>query len=204
MIAKFILSCNIKLLTVVKKIASALLISLLLFNWFGYNLVVNYLQQKSDTHLEALLDNNQYDDSKLIELKIPTHVPYQTSWATYERYDGEIEMNGTLYKYVKRKVCNDTLYLMCIPNTKKMNLETARNDFFKNSNDLNQNNNSNKSDNSKSSFKNTMSEYDVFSFAFNLNITGRYSNNFYLTLQVNSLHTAPHLSPEQPPDIRFA
>jgi hypothetical protein len=154
----------------VKKTASAILILVLLFNWFGYNLVVNYLQQKSDSHLEALLDNNKYTDAELIELKIPTHVPYQTSWAAYERYDGEIEMNGMLYKYVKRKVCNDTLYLMCIPNTKKMNLETARNDFFKNNNDLNQNNNSNKTGNSKSSsFKNTLNEYDGYSFDFNLN-----------------------------------
>lgn len=184
-----------------KKIASALIISLLLFNWFGYNLVVNYLQHKSDTHLEALLDDNQYDDSQLIELKIPTHVPYQTSWASYERYDGEVEVNGTLYKYVKRKVANDTLYLMCIPNTKKMNLETARNDFFKNTNDLGQNNNS-KSDNSKSpSFKNLLSEYDAYSFIFKLNVKDNVANNFYFTYQVNTLPASPHTSPEQPPDV---
>jgi hypothetical protein len=189
----------------VKKIASAILIFILLFNWFGYNLVVNYLQQKSDSHLEALLDNNQYSDAELIELKIPTHVPYQTSWASYERYDGEIEMNGTLYKYVKRKVCNDTLYLMCIPNTKKMSLETARNDFFKNNNDLNQTNSSNKPGNSKSSsFKNTMSEYDGYSFDFNLHATTGTPDNRYLICRVNDLVTSPRISPEQPPDANLA
>lgn len=185
-----------------KKTASAILILVLLFNWFGYNLVVNYLQQKSDSHLEALLDNNKYTDAELIELKIPTHVPYQTSWAAYERYDGEIEMNGMLYKYVKRKVCNDTLYLMCIPNTKKMNLETARNDFFKNNNDLNQNNNSNKTGNSKSSsFKNTLNEYDGYSFDFNLNKKENSVNTFHLLYEENNLLSSPHISPEQPPDL---
>ena len=184
-----------------KKIASALLIFLLLFNWFGYNLVVNYLQHKSDIHLEALLDNNEYNDAQLIELKVPIHLPYQTSWASFERYDGEVEMNGILYKYVKRKVANDTLYLMCIPNTKKMNLETARDDFFKNTNDLAQNNNSKKSDNSKSSIKNLLSEYDAYSFILNLNVSKGSSNNFHITYQVNTLFTSPHLSPEQPPDI---
>ena len=163
--------------------------------------MVNYLQHRSDTHLEALLDDNQYDDSQLIELKIPTHLPYQTSWASFERYNGEIEMNGKLYRYVKRKVYNDTLYLMCIPNNNKMNLEIARNDFFKNTNDLNQNNNSNRSDNSKSSsFKNTMSEYDGYSFIFNLNVRESSSCNFPLNYQVNKLLTSPHISPEQPPD----
>lgn len=163
--------------------------------------MVNYLQHRSDTHLEALLDDNQYDDSQLIELKIPTHLPYQTSWASFERYNGEIEMNGKLYRYVKRKVYNDTLYLMCIPNNNKMNLEIARNDFFKNTNDLNQNNNSNRSDNSKSSsFKNTMSEYDGYSFIFNLNVRESSSCKFPLNYQVNKLLTSPHISPEQPPD----
>lgn len=184
---------------VVKKIASALLIFLLLFNWFGYNLVVNYLQHQLDDGLEALLDSNQYEDSQLIELKIPTHVPYQTSWASFERFDGEVEMNGILYKYVKRKVCNDTLFLMCIPNTKKMNLETARDDFFKNNFDVQ---NNPKSDNSKSSLiKNVLSDYEDCSFLFNLNLKKRTSNILYFTYQVNPLLSSPHISPEQPPDL---
>jgi hypothetical protein len=186
----------------VKKIASALLIILLLFNWFGYNLVVNYLQQKSDTHLEVLLDNNQYTDAQLIELKIPIHLAYQSSWSSYERYDGEIELNGTLYKYVKRKVSNDTLYLKCIPNIKKMNLETSRNDFFKNTNDIAQNSNSNKSDNSKSfSFKNLISDYDTHSHNCCLNISPILPRDFYFTYQVNNIPAFPHITLAQPPDL---
>ena len=159
------------------------------------------MQQKSDNHLEVLLDDNQYDDSQLIELKIPTQVPYQTSWASFERYDGEVEMNGILYKYVKRKVANDTLYLLCIPNTTKMNLETARNDFFKNTNDLQQNNNSKKSDNTKSSFKNLLSEYDAYSFILKLNVSDKFPGNYHIACQVNTLLSSPHLTPEQPPDL---
>src|ERR1044071_4598320 len=150
---------------VVRKIASATLIFILLFNLFGYRLVVDYLQHKSDTRLEARLDKNNYNESELIELKIPIHLPYQTSWAEFERYDGEVQLDGVLYKYVKRKVINDTLVLLCIPNHQKMELQTAKNDFFKNTNDLAQNNSSKKSDNSKTlSFKKLMSEYDDQTF----------------------------------------
>src|SRR6185295_4704314 len=98
--------------------------------------------------LEARLDKDHYNESELIELKVAIHLPYQTSWSHFERYDGEVQLNGILYKYVKRKVINDTLVLLCIPNQEKMNLQTAKNDFFKNTNDL-ANTDSKKSGNSK-------------------------------------------------------
>ena len=162
------------------------------------------MQQKASDQLEARLDKNLYDESQLIELKVPMNLPYQTNWSAYQRYDGEIEVEGIMYKYVKRKVANDTLYLMCTPNTKKMNLETAKNDFFKLSNDL-QNNNSKKSDNSKTiSFKSLQGEYDEYSFALNtLNINDDKMNSWSPTNSEN-LISSPHVSPEQPPDLLVA
>ena len=162
------------------------------------------MQQKASDQLEARLDKNLYDESQLIELKVPMNLPYQTNWSAYQRYDGEIEVEGIMYKYVKRKVANDTLYLMCTPNTKKMNLETAKNDFFKLSNDL-QNNNSKKSDNSKTiSFKSLQGEYDEYSFALNtLNINDDKMNSWPPTNSEN-LISSPHVSPEQPPDLLVA
>jgi hypothetical protein len=185
----------------VKKIASAILIFILLFNLFGYRFVADYLQQKSDARLEARLDKNNYNESELIELKIPIHLPYQTSWAEFERYDGEVNLNGILYKYVKRKVTNDTLVLLCIPNHQKMDLQTARDDFFKNTNDLAQNSNSKKSDNSKTiSFKKLMSEYDEQSFGFNALSMRNASHKFGFNYIVRKPANSPHLSPEQPPE----
>ncbi len=174
---------------------------ILLFNLVGYRFVADYMQQKSDAQLEARLDANNYDEAQLIELKIPVHLPYQTSWSAYERYDGEVEIDGITYKYVKRKLSNDTLYLKCIPNTKKMNLQTAKNDFFKNNNDLAQNNNAKKSDNSKSTAaKQPVSEYDVHSFLYNANLSYSARQSFGPELVENIIGSA-HISPEQPPDF---
>ena len=131
---------------------------LLVFNWFGYRVMVDYLQQKVDTRLENHLNDNQYDESQMIEIKIPLHLPYQSTWSSYERYDGEVEFNGSYYKYVKRKLADDTLYLKCINNPAKSRLELAKNDFFKNTNDVSQS--SNKSDNNKSSLKKASLDYD--------------------------------------------
>jgi hypothetical protein len=184
-----------------KKITALFFLTLFLFNLFGYRLIVDYLQQKLNDQLELRLDDNAYDESQLIELKIPMHLPYQTSWSSYQRYDGEIEINGILYKYVKRKVFNDTLSLMCIPNAKKMHLETVKDDFFKISNDLQQNNNSKKPGNSKSAFKNLQGEYDRYSFVLHTNSLVYNQQNCWLPITSRNLLSFPHISPEQPPDL---
>ena len=62
-------------------------------------------------------------------------MPYITNWSNYERVDGEMEVNGIYYNYVKRKVYNDTLYLMCVPNKNKTRLSSARNEYAANTQD---------------------------------------------------------------------
>ena len=89
----------------------------------------DYFIQRSDKQLTQQLDNNQYNDHELIEVKIALHTPYLTSWSDYERVNGEAEVNGTFYTYVKRKIHNDTLYLLCLPNSNKTQLNAARIDY---------------------------------------------------------------------------
>lgn len=158
------------------------------------------MQQKTNKDLEALLDSNSYDDAELMELKVPLHLPYQNSWTAFERYDGEIEIKGTIYKYVKRKLANDTLYLMCIPNSKKMNLEKAKNNFFKNWNDIAQNDHSKKASNSKFAFK-SPTLYNDTSFGINLFSPDTFLHYSWLYQTSKALLSASHISPEQPPDL---
>jgi hypothetical protein len=89
----------------------------------------------------ARIDRAKYNDKDLIEVKVPVNLPYQTNWQEFERYDGEIQIAGVHYNYVKRKLQNDTLILMCIPNTDKMKLFNARETFFSLVNDMQQNEN---------------------------------------------------------------
>ena len=185
-----------------RKFASAILIFILLFNLVGYRFVADYMQQRFDAQLETCLDSSEYDESQLVELKIPIHLPYQSSWAQFERYDGEVQLNGILYKYVKRKVTNDTLVLLCIPNPQKMNLQTAKDDFFKNTNDLSQNNNAKKSENSKTiSFKKLVSDYDEQSLGFNAIFVNNANHDFGFNYIVENPANTPRISPEQPPDF---
>ena len=116
-------------------------------------MVYDYMQKQANQQLEVSLDNHQYDESQLIELKVPVHLPYQVNWASYKRYNGEITLNGVKYNYVERKLANDTLYLKCIANAEDMRLQSAKNEFFKLSNNLLQNNNPKKAESNTAIFK---------------------------------------------------
>jgi len=113
-----------------------LLLAVHLFNLAGYTLLFDYYMQQSDKQLTQQLDNNQYNDSELIEVKIALHTPYLTSWSAYERVDGEVEVNGVVYSYVKRKIHNDTLSLLCLPNKNKTQLRAARVEYAGHVNDV--------------------------------------------------------------------
>lgn len=102
------------------------LLVILLFNSFGYSIVCSILQTKSDYLINARLEDDNYDESKLIEIKIPLKLPYSTEWKHFERFDGEIEINNVYYKYVKRKVIVDSLVLLCLPDPVKSQYKSAR------------------------------------------------------------------------------
>jgi hypothetical protein len=184
-----------------KKIASILLLGLLFFNWYGYRIVSDFLQERSDVQLEARLDNNDYNESELIEIRVPINLPYHNDWTDFERYDGEAEINGIHYKYVKRKVEKGELVLMCLPNNEKQLLQTARDNFFKLVNDLQQPDSGKKTDKGNSnSFKSLFSEYQQEKNNWTIALLGIEATNF----PVKDLQLIPSYlssSPEQPPEL---
>ncbi len=113
-----------------KKFFAIVMLVNILFNSFGYRIIAFILEKRAVIVAEEKFDKNDYDESKLIEIKIPFKLPYTTEWKDFERVNGEIEVNGKYYKYVKRKVITDSLVLLCLPNYEKLRLESARDRFF--------------------------------------------------------------------------
>jgi hypothetical protein len=104
----------------------------------GYMLVFDRFEQSSDIRQEVKIEEQAYQESELVEVKLAVRLPYQVNTNGFEEYAGEIEMNGKHYNYVKRKVQNDTLVLLCLPNDVKTEVSNARETFFSLVNDLNQ------------------------------------------------------------------
>lgn len=124
---------------VLKRLAAILLVGVLFFNWYGYQLLSNYWQDRAERRLEASFDQNNYDESALISFKVPlTALAYFNYSAGYVRVNGQIDIGGVRYQYVKRRIYGDSLEVLCLPNLVSMNLQNASIDFFRQVNDLQQ------------------------------------------------------------------
>lgn len=129
-----------------KKLTAILLLLLFIFNTVGYRLFISYLQNKADVTLTARLDDGRYNSKDLFIVKVPINLPYQTNWKEFERVDGEINYNGKVFKYVKRKLFNDTMILVCIQNGAKEKLVQQANDYLGKINDFSHNSSGKKCD----------------------------------------------------------
>ena len=108
-----------------------------MFNMGGYGLFMAHLEENATEKLGQAIDDNRYDSSVLVSIKIPfKNLPYYTGSLQYQRRDGHIEINGVQYNFVKQRIYGDTLEVLCIPNAAATKLFTARNDLYKLSSDL--------------------------------------------------------------------
>ncbi len=113
-----------------RKTAAILLLTLIVFNTTGYKLWFYIAMQQADTKLISSLDKKEYKEQELFTLKVPMNMPYQNNTNSFERVDGEITIKGETYKYVQRKVENDTLTIQCIRHAEKIALQQNSNDYF--------------------------------------------------------------------------
>lgn len=140
-----------------RKVFAILLLSLLLFNWCGYRLVTSILSVQSSSTMEAMIDSEAYDESELVEVRVSLRVPYQLNQPDFERFYGEVEVDGRYYTYVKRKIENGQLVLLCLPNSHKEKIQAAGQDYYKNTNGLDHLPGEKKSNTVQ---KNTMGDFD--------------------------------------------
>lgn len=182
-----------------KKTAAILLLAILAFNWIGYRFVSGFFERKADEALEARIDRADYDESSLITITIPLNAPYLSGTTTeFERCEGRAELHEVHYQYVKRRIVNGNLVLLCLPNDARNRIGDARMNFFKLVNDLNQNGAT--KEKGHSAFKSFSTEYSPESNAWNLHVSEK--NNTRM-LQWDVPFTLPaHCDlPEQPPRL---
>lgn len=142
-----------------KKTAAILLLAILSFNWIGYRFVSGWLESRADHSFQAKIDSEDYDEANLIQITVPLNAPYLSGTIPqFERYDGEIELEGVHYRYVKRKIADGNLVLLCLPNENRKRVQSSRMDFFKLVNDLSHSTQG-KEKNTGSSFKSFTTEY---------------------------------------------
>lgn len=108
-----------------RKISAILLIGVFAFNLFGYRMVFDVMAVHSDVVLEKALDEDRYEDHELISIKQPLQLPYYTNSEIFDRISGEVEIDGSTYRYVKYRIYKDSIEMLCIPHAQKTKLNHA-------------------------------------------------------------------------------
>jgi hypothetical protein len=116
----------------VKRIAAILILVILLFNWVGYQIYTSIEENRANNGLIAKLNKDEFSSSDLISIKIPA--PNLSGYAnerSFERVNGQVEIQGIVYNYVKWRFVNGSIELLCIPNRQVNLLRSAGEDFFR-------------------------------------------------------------------------
>lgn len=125
------------------------------------------MQQHADKQFVLLVDNNDFDKNNLIEIKIPNPIPYTKAVANFDRIDGEITLKNRVYKYVYRKISEDYITILCLPDANKTKINNAEKRFERTVNNTAAANNEGKQTNKLA--KVNLSDFDYFQFDFTFN-----------------------------------
>ncbi|MDJ1495144.1 hypothetical protein QNI19_19550 [Cytophagaceae bacterium DM2B3-1] len=111
-----------------KRPISILLLGLLLYNTIGYYLYYEYAQVQARLHLRTVLESkgqgvyssmeNSKDNENWIVFRIPIELYHQID-RDLEPVEGEFRYQDKIYEKALRRIHNDTLYLYCINNQAK-------------------------------------------------------------------------------------
>jgi hypothetical protein len=98
------------------------MLAVLMFNMGGYILLFNYFINQTDDFANEQISKGLYKPEELVEIKIPTRMPYIQEQREYLPVSGQIELSGRNYNYVALKLTRDTMYVKCVPNYEKTRL----------------------------------------------------------------------------------
>lgn len=164
----------------------------------GYRFFFDYLENEASSQIVERLDGGGFSENELIEIKIPYPLPYAANHNEYERFDGEVDLNGAHYNYVKRKMVNDTLYLLCIPNSVKNELAAAKSELIAGLSDIKKENPAGQKAPFNSIVKPFTTEFSHTIEPVSFTSSSSAISNSYLSFESLLLNT-PGSTPFQPP-----
>lgn len=183
-----------------KKIAAILLMFVFVFNLFGYKLWVYFAAQNASRQLAVAVENNRYSDDELIVIKKQVSLLYCNNSASYTNADGEVEMDGVIYRYVKYRIYNNMLEMLCLPNKEKTNIKKAKDDYFSVTAGLQKNSTGKNKPADNNSNKKSFSDFELYTATKNRDFSGLHTKPYpaLYALELGLLHKA---CVEQPPDV---
>ncbi|MBX7125475.1 MAG: hypothetical protein K1X47_07270 [Cyclobacteriaceae bacterium] len=97
-----------------RQVISILFAALVLFNTLGYYGLFWGLEYRNTRIMVERLDNDAYDASATMTLRIPITMPYTSDTRDFVRVDGVVEYNGQQLRMVKQRIQHDTLHIVVL------------------------------------------------------------------------------------------
>jgi Txe/YoeB family toxin of Txe-Axe toxin-antitoxin module len=114
-----------------KRVITLGILFLFLLNAVGFYGIFLGVQFKIASEANRQFDEDQYTPSESISFQVPIAMPYSIEEQDFHRVTGEFEHQGEVYRLVKQKLHNDTLYIVCVKDTKSKKLNQALADYVK-------------------------------------------------------------------------
>ena len=109
-----------------KKIIATAFLFLLLFNAFGYYVLLSY--QQIQAH-EIAIDKVPDSSFKVIKILVSAYAHIEDR--DFEYVDGSFFYEGKAYNFVKKRIKNDSLELYCLNNTRQDQLTAQLHNYLK-------------------------------------------------------------------------
>jgi hypothetical protein len=107
----------------------------MVFNLVGCRWFFSIIEDKATAKIEKKISSRSYKEDQLVEIQIPLNMPYYSD-KDYEEVYGETDWNGEHYRYVKRKISGNILYLLCLPDKENTSIAKVKSEFTKSVNDV--------------------------------------------------------------------
>jgi len=121
---------NIFTFIYMKRITASMLLLIFGLNIFGYYGVFMGARFQMVQQIRERFAINDYQHNAEVTIKVLLTMPYTTD-TDYERVDGEFNYQGNVYRLVKQKLMNDTLYVVCIKDAQANKIDKALEDYVK-------------------------------------------------------------------------
>ncbi len=114
-----------------KKAVASVLLFVFLFNLVGYKVLFFCLTAAADLRLEAEIAKIRSDDNRLITIRIPLNLPYAPEKTEFEPASGEVQANGTTFRYVMWRIEKGEVELLCISNREESRIIDRTDEFVR-------------------------------------------------------------------------
>jgi len=114
-----------------KRLFSFFFLLLILLNTIGYYEVLLFMESQNYDKAVQKISGNENEISGNLLLKIPLASRFNEDDREYRKAQGEVVVEGELYHFVKQKLYQDTLYIICLRDAKTSEVREALSDLSK-------------------------------------------------------------------------